>query len=400
MRGKTAAGALGAGLGAGLAGGAVAIGRYYATVLLDPTRVVAYPERVLGVGDGTVTLATSRLVRQPGVWGLRWTAPPADSAGVPVVGSAGVPMVGSASVPMVGSASEGLAVVGDILRDDRHGVRRRLLSGPVPPVGPAVVDAGPYDPDPGARGLEFTEVTVDTPLGPAPAWEIPAERDVWAIAVHGRGGRRREALRILPTLHALGLPTLVISYRNDDEAPPSPDGAFHLGDTEWEDLEAAVGYARGRGARRIVLVGWSMGAAISGAFLDRSPAADLVDAVVWDAPLLDWRATLRRQARNRLLPPALVPIAEVSARRRIGIDFDHFDLVRHPPARRPPTLVIHSVPDTAVPIGTARTLAARSRDLDWPVRLLEVDGVEHTGSWNADPERYDRAVTAFLTDTL
>ena len=366
VRGMAAVGVLGA--GAGLAGGAVGIGHHYATVLLDPSRAVAYPERVLHAGDGTVTLATSRLVRQPGVWGLRW--------------------------------DEGLAVVGPVLRDDRHGVRRRLLEGPVPRVGPAVVDAGPFDPDPKARGLDFAEVMVPTPLGPAPAWEIPGERDVWAIAVHGRGGRRREALRILPTLHALGLPTLVISYRNDDDAPPSPDGAFHLGDTEWEDLAAAVDLARRRGARRIVLVGWSMGAAISGAFLDRSPAAALVDAVVWDAPLLDWRATLRRQARNRLIPGALVPVAEIWARRRIGIDFDRFDLVRRPPAWRPPTLVVHSVPDTAVPIGPSRELAARGRELDWPVRLIEVEGVEHTGSWNADPARYERAVSAFLREVV
>lgn len=361
--------AAGVGTGLGLVGaGAVGVGRYYADVLLDPSRVIAYPERVLRADAEAVTLAGSRLVRQPGVWGLRWT--------------------------------EGLAVLGRVLSDDRHGVRRLLLSGPVPPEGPAVVDAGPFDPDPGARGLAFTEVRVATPLGPAPAWEVPAARDVWAVAVHGRGGRRREALRILPVLHRLGLPTLVISYRNDDDAPPSPDGRFHLGDTEWEDLEAAVRYAQGRGARRIVLVGWSMGAAIGGAFLDRSPAAELVDAVVWDSPLVDWRATLRRQARNRLLPPQLIPVATAVTRHRIGIDFDDFDLLRHPPARRPPMLLVHSTPDTAVPVGPSRALAAAGRDLGWPIRYVEVGGVEHTAAWNADPERYERAVTGFLTEVL
>lgn len=364
-------GLVAAGVGAGLGmlgAGALGIGRHYATVLLDPARVVAYPERVLHADPAGVTLATSRLVRQPGVWGLRW--------------------------------DQGLAVMGPILREDRRGVHRALLEGPVPPEGPAVIDAGPFDPDPGARGLPFTEVDLPTPLGPAPAWHVPGDRDTWVIAVHGRGGRRREALRVLPALHRLGLPVLVISYRNDDEAPASPDGHFHLGDSEWEDMEAAVRWAQEHGARRIVVAAWSMGAAITGAFLDRSAAAGLVVAQVWDAPLVDWRATLRRQARNRLLPPQLVPIATVSARRRIGIDFDDFDLRRHPPAHRPPTLIVHSTPDTAVPIGPTRALAAAGSELGWPIKLVEVAGVEHTASWNADPEYYEHLVTTFLEDTV
>ncbi|WP_245707405.1 alpha/beta hydrolase [Pseudonocardia oroxyli] len=360
---------VGAAAGLGMLGaGALGIGHHYATVLLDPARVVAFPERVLRADADSVTLATSRLVRQPGVWGLRWP--------------------------------EGLAVIGPILSDDRHGVRRALLGGPVPREGAAVIDAGPFDPDPAARGLPFTEVAIPTPLGPAPAWHVPGGSDTWVIAVHGRGGRRREALRILPALHRLGLPTLVISYRNDDDAPPSPDGHFHLGDSEWEDLEAAVRWACVQGARRIVVVAWSMGAAITGAFLDRSAAADLVVAQVWDAPLVDWRATLRRQARNRLLPPQLVGIATVSARRRIGIDFDRFDLLHTPPRRRPPTLIVHSTPDTAVPVGPSRALAAAGPGLGWPIELVEVAGVEHTAAWNADPDRYEQLVTDFLDDRL
>jgi alpha-beta hydrolase superfamily lysophospholipase len=220
------------------------------------------------------------------------------------------------------------------------------------------------------------------------------------VLVHGRGGTLREALRILPALHERGHPALVISYRNDEGAPPSPDGHYHLGDTEWADLEAAVAFVRARGADRLVLMGWSMGAAIIGAFLDRSPAAALVDAVVWDAPLVDWRATLRQQARNRRLPPQLSPLAGAVTERRIGIDFDRFDLRRRPPAVRPPTLVVHSTADTAVPPSSSRALVAAAPGLDWPMRLVEVPDVEHTAAWNADPAAYERTVTGFLDDTL
>jgi fermentation-respiration switch protein FrsA (DUF1100 family) len=86
--------------------------------------------------------------------------------------------------------------------------------------------------------------------------------------------------------------------------------------------------------------------------------------------------------------------------RRIGIDFDRFDLRRRPPATRPPTLVIHSSADTAVPVAASRALAAAAPELGWPMRYLEVPDVEHTASWNADPAAYERAVAAFLADVV
>ncbi|MFP5069335.1 alpha/beta hydrolase family protein [Pseudonocardia nantongensis] len=268
--------------------------------------------------------------------------------------------------------------------------------------GPAVVDAGPFDPDPGARGLAFDDVAVPTALGPAPAWHVPPAggSDIWALCVHGRGGTRREALRILPALHVAGLHQLVLSYRGDGAAPPSPDGRSHLGDTEWHDVAAAARYAYERGARRPVLVGWSMGVVLGGALLDRAPEAAGVAAVVWDAPLLDWRRTLRRQARSRGLPPSLARVAAVLTERRIGTDLDRFDLARRPPAARPPTLPLHSDGDTAVPVSLSRELAAAAPGAGWPMTYREFAGTEHTGSWNADPEGYERAVTGFLRSVL
>jgi dipeptidyl aminopeptidase/acylaminoacyl peptidase len=207
---------------------------------------------------------------------------------------------------------------------------------------------------------------------------------------------RRECLRVLPELHRHGLPVLAMSYRNDVEAPPSPDGYYHLGDTEWRDLEAGVEYAVAAGARRVVLYGWSMGAAIIGAFLDRSALAGLVAGVVWDCPMLDWRATLRRQAALRRLPPALIRMVAAFTKARIGLDFDRFDLRRRPPAVRPPTLLFHGALDSSVPVGPARALAGAAAELRWPLRYVEAPGAEHTATWNADPARYERALAEFL----
>jgi uncharacterized protein len=359
----------GTALGVGLGAVSTGIGWFYSSVLLDPTQRPVYPERVLAVDAASVTLAATRLTTLPGTWGLRWP--------------------------------DGLAVIGPVTATRPGEVVRALLGGDVPPPGAAaVLDTGPWDPDPGARGLAFESVDIATPLGPAPAWWVPAAGDTWVVMVHGRGGSRREALRVLPALHGCGFPVLVASYRNDVEAPPSPDGLYHLGDTEWRDVEAAVEFALGRGARQLVLFGWSMGAAITAAFLDRSPHRDLVAAAVWDAPLVDWRATLRQQARNRRLPSWLTAFATVITSRRIGIDFDRFDLRRRPPAVRPPTLMVHTADDTAVPVAPSRALAAVAPALGWPMEYREVAAGEHTGGWNADPEAYEAAVVAFLRRAL
>jgi alpha-beta hydrolase superfamily lysophospholipase len=360
-----------AGVGIGLGSVAVplGIGWFYTRVLLDTSVRPMYPEKIVDSDADTVTLAAGRLARQPGTWGLRWP--------------------------------EGVALVGPVVEADRARVVRPLLAGPRPPAGTrAVLDAAAYDPDPSALGLEFVDVDIAAPLGACPAWFVPAGGDTWAVLVHGRGGTRREGLRLLPALHALDLPTLVLSYRNDPEAPASPDGHHHLGDTEWLDVEAALHHALANGARRLVLVGWSMGAAITGALLDRSPLAPRVAAVVWDAPMLDWRATLRQQARIRRIPPALTGLTTGFTRRRIGIDFDRFDLRRRPPAVRPPTLMIHSAGDTAVPAQPARALAAVAPALGWPMTYLEVPEAEHTAAWNADPVAYEDTLTRFLRGVL
>jgi alpha/beta superfamily hydrolase len=88
--------------------------------------------------------------------------------------------------------------------------------------------------------------------------------------VHGINSDREDDLRIVPILHASGLPALLITYREDVSAPPSPDGHHHMGLTEWRDLQAAASYALAHGAQRLVLVGYSMGGAVVSQFMENS----------------------------------------------------------------------------------------------------------------------------------
>ena len=206
---------------------------------------------------------------------------------------------------------------------------------------------------------------------------MPGTSPTWVIAVHGRGGSRAEALRVVPALHEAGLPVLAVTYRNDFGAPASPDGLFHLGDTEWRDVEAAVRYALANGARDVVLYGWSLGGAIVGQFLGRSGEADEVVGVVLDAPVTSWTRTLELQSRNRGVPTQLVPVAELVSDWRADLEFGRFELAERPPAHKPPTLLFHGAADGTVPVSASRELAEASHALGWPLTYVEEIGRAH-----------------------
>ncbi|GAA3432196.1 alpha/beta hydrolase family protein [Kutzneria kofuensis] len=348
------------------------IGWYYSGQLLDPTQArPGYPDVSLGPtsvgGVSSVALRKASDTTDAGTWALLWNG--------------------------------GYAQVGEVLTDRDGRVERRLLKGQAPPAGTHVrfsPQMWPGDPK-SALGQDFQNVDVPTELGPAPAWLVPGG-DTWVIAIHGRGGTREETLRAIPPLHQLGLSVLSITYRNDAGAPRSPDGFFHLGDSEWRDVESAMKYATGRGARHFVLYGWSMGGAIAEQVLVQSPLADKVDAVVLDAPAVSWGKTLVLQAEDRGLPLTglLTWDAELVSGWRSGIDFGRMELADAPPAHKPPTLLFHGSVDTTVPVQASRDLAAAAGRLGWPITYVEVPGAEHTAAWNVDPSGYERHLRDFL----
>jgi pimeloyl-ACP methyl ester carboxylesterase len=228
-------------------------------------------------------------------------------------------------------------------------------------------------------------------LGDLPAWLVPgADAGTWVIAVHGRGAHRGETLRALPTIHSAGATSLVVTYRNDDGAPPSPDGFYHLGATEWRDLLAAVTFARGRGAERIVLYGWSMGGAITLNALRHADLPDVV-ALIMDCPVVDWSATLRLQATRMRLPAPLTWAALRLVEQRIGLRLSSLDFRRYPVPV--PTLLFLDGDDTLVAPGPTRELASANPDR---IKLVETAGGGHVRSWNVARERYEAELETFL----
>jgi uncharacterized protein len=270
-----------------------------------------------------------------------------------------------------------------------------------------------------ALALAYEDVGVPTELGPMPAWFVPVDppgalhptghsssRPTCAVLVHGRGATREECLRAIPVLHRLGLDVLVPTYRNDDGAPAGPGGRYHLGDTEWQDVEAALRWTLDRGAEDVVLVGWSMGGAIVLQLLSRSPSAGRVRAVVLDAPVVDWRAVLDHHAGVNHLPSRLTRMGHWMLRHEVGrrlvgvdepLDLRRLDWVRRAAELHVPVLIIHSDGDEYVPNSPSRALAVARPDV---VTMVSWREGRHTKEWNTDPERWEREVAAFLEPRL
>lgn len=245
-----------------------------------------------------------------------------------------------------------------------------------------------------ALGLSFESVSLAVENGEAEAWLVQPDepRDRWAIYVHGIRGSREEGYRTLGPLLGSGIPVLLVSYRNDPTAPPAASYSFGL--TEWRDLEAAVLWARDNGARDIVLVADSMGGAIAGQFLLRSPAAGLVGALWLDSPALDLEQVVTAHLEQSFVPlaPLVARVAICTASQLMPVDLREavtIDVVRDFAG---PLLLVHGELDRTVTISISDQLVASRTG---PTSYLRTNA-DHLLSYRVDPERYSAAVYHFL----
>jgi alpha-beta hydrolase superfamily lysophospholipase len=293
-------------------------------------------------------------------------------------------------------AAAGYARIGDVREFDGDLVVRRFdpVDGAIATGDEVRFDRSAFPGDPRrALGLEYEEIRVPAKIGDLPAWYVEGRGDVWAILVHGRTARRTEALRALKTVSDAGMPALVVSYRNDGEVPTDPSGRYQFGLTEWEDLEAAVKYALGKGARSVVLIGYSMGGAIVANFMYESKVSDEVAGVVLDSPMLDFGQTVDLAARERNLPQVVASAAKRLATWRYGVDWAALNYLARVEELEPPVLLFHGDRDRTVPVTVSDRFARERRDI---VTYVRVPGAEHVASWNVDPARYEKALLEFL----
>ena len=347
------------------AGGLLVVGWYFTDQLLTPNHTApAYNLVVHNVTPNSVELDRTTDTLRRGMWGLEWVG--------------------------------GHAIVGAVTATSETTVTRVLqrTTAPMRPGLRVVVSSQVYWSDPEQSfGIVSTTIRIPSATGLLPAWYVPGRSRDFAIVVHGYNASMTDGERLVPALAGLGLPVLLIDYRNDVDAPASADHLLHLGDTEWRDLESAVRWVLSQGAQQIVLVGISMGGAVVEMFIQRSSLAMRVVAAVLDSPVLDWDAVIRFQAARRHLPDIFVASTETVIRLRIGFDVSAYNLVRDAAALNVPTLLYQDGQDALVPPGVAAELASARPDL---IEYHFFSDAGHAEEWNVDPSLYDGTLHSFL----
>jgi alpha-beta hydrolase superfamily lysophospholipase len=165
-----------------------------------------------------------------------------------------------------------------------------------------------------------------------------------------------------------------------------------------------VSYAIDNGAKHVVLAGYSMGGGVIMAFLERSEFRRYVSAVILDAPMLNFSATVDDNAsREEIvpgvpLPSSLTAVAKQIAAWRFGVEWDQLDYLADGATRYDvPFLVFHGTADTTVPIATSAAFAELRPDI---VTFVRCPDAEHIACWNLDPGAYATAVTRFLKEQV
>ena len=298
----------------------------------------------------------------------------------------------------------GYVKLGAVLGVDATSVRRKLLTKieTGARVDRGAGFSGYYYSSPSELHLSWQNVLIGSPAGPCPAWFFPATSTTWVIQVHGRGATRVECLRAVPVLHAAGFPNLVVSYRNDSEAPRSRAGAYALGTAEWRDVDAAIAYALRHGAERVILMGWSMGGAVSLQAAVSSSYRERIVGLILESPVVDWRTVLRFQARIAGVRAPLPELAMSALQRPLtarisgaddAISFDRLDMVARAGELTAPMLILHSVDDGFVPIDSSVALQQARPDL---VTMPEFSVARHTKIWNYDQPGWTAAITGWV----
>lgn len=262
--------------------------------------------------------------------------------------------------------------------------------------------------DPGrVWGLDVQDVELNTRDGVRLAsWWIPAEPrtdGLVALVHHHYGGQKATALPWLKLLHDAGIPTLVFDARGHAASGPSPAGRGSFV-KRADDVRAACAWLEARGARRILGVGQSQGAAVLmigagfrrdlvGLIVDSGPTPDMLTAAWGLAGNLLGSVGRQEPWTRALLAARILPGTHP---------------VQYPPAlwsrllalRRTPLLWVHGDRDVVIARSWSRVWfrAMRPRSGAW--RALRVPGADHVRCLQVGGASVEQAVRDFIAGLM
>lgn len=371
----------------GLVGGSLALAAHFARRVLTPARHADARVAVEAI-EGDASAGTHRVwihgpdAALPGEYSFIW----ADGAGH--------------------------ARLGPVLERGRERGRERVLRAVVAVdrgelrVGVRGRITGWWYTDPAELGFETERVVLPVDGGQSWAWLVrptpgTEQPGRWAVHVHGRGALPEETLRGVAPLARAGVTSLVIAYRNDPGAPAGVRGRYGLGLAELRDVNSAMTWALAQGARRVTLVGWSMGGTATVLAATRGRHRPVIDGLVLDSPALDWPGLLLRQAQLVRLPRGFARLSmkliqcgwvRGAIPGHIGTDLGALTAASLAADLRVPVLLHASPQDTFVPWQGSLEFARIQPEL---VTLRATTG-EHVKLWNVDPAGWEHSTEEFV----
>jgi pimeloyl-ACP methyl ester carboxylesterase len=246
--------------------------------------------------------------------------------------------------------------------------------------------------------LEYSDVSFESELGILTGWHIPVDSNNWIIGIHGHRSYRTESMRFVPTLHRLGLNVLLSDYRNDQNAPVDKGGYHMFGLTEWRDLESAVKFCSDEGAKKIFLMGHSMGGAIVIKYLLESATKSQIHGAILESPALNLNKIIGMKAEEIPFLPrgAEYPIKQLVSR-MVNLRWEDLNYLSRSDELSTPILLIHSNADKTVPVSLSDSLADSRPDI---VTYLRLDEAQHGAAWNVHKEAVENDIKAFLSEKI
>lgn len=252
--------------------------------------------------------------------------------------------------------------------------------------------------EPGALGIAFEAIHFASTDGvPLAGWWMPvANPSGTVVFLHGYGASKAQSLSVAPFLVAAHYNVLAFDMRGHGDS-----GGDHttFGIDEVDDVAGAVAWLRGRAdvdSSRIVLFGWSMGAATA---LNAAPGLPEVRAIVADSSFARLGDLVARGLSGMTGLPAF-PFDSLTVAWASWLAKK--DLRDDEPARAAlglhrPLLLIQGMDDPLARPEDAETLRASTGD---NARLWLVPGATHVDAVHFRPADYQALVLAFLADAL